>query len=59
MSLFRSLLDSKPFSAERAEFTKLALQTPLEDSLLQALQKPIIKNRPCQERQGLHNGLNC
>ncbi|WP_249212328.1 hypothetical protein [Acetobacter persici] len=59
MSLFRSLLNSNPFSAERAEFTKLASQMPLESDLLQALQKPIIKNRPCQERQGLHNGLNC
>lgn len=59
MSLFRSLLNSKPFSAERAEFTKLALKMPLEDDLLQALQKPIMKNRPCQETQGLHNGLNC
>ncbi|WP_255029726.1 hypothetical protein [Acetobacter persici] len=59
MSLFRSLLDSKPFSAERTDLTKLASQIPLEDSLLQALQKPIIKNRPCQKRQGLHNGLNC
>ncbi|WP_158309230.1 hypothetical protein [Komagataeibacter medellinensis] len=41
MSLFRSLLHSKPFSAERAEFTKLASQMPVEDGLLQALQKPI------------------
>ncbi|BBC81475.1 hypothetical protein Abin_012_003 [Acetobacter orientalis] len=41
MSLFQSLLDSKPFSAERAEFTKLASQMPLEGGLLQALQKPI------------------
>ncbi|MFT8803547.1 MAG: hypothetical protein ABF812_16445 [Gluconobacter cerinus] len=38
MSLFRSLLDSKPFSAERAELMKLASQMSLEDSLLQALQ---------------------
>lgn len=59
MSLFRSLLNSKPFSAERTDLTKLAAQMPLEDNLLQAFQKPIMKNRPCQERQGLHNGLNC
>lgn len=58
MSLFRSLLDSKTFSAERTNLTKLVLQMPLEDGLLQALRKPIIKNRPCQKRQGLHNGLN-
>ncbi|WP_227004796.1 hypothetical protein [Acetobacter senegalensis] len=58
MSLFRSLLDSKPFSAERTGLTKLALQRPLEDGLLQAFQKPIMKNRPCQKRQGLHNVLN-
>ncbi|MFT8542078.1 hypothetical protein [Acetobacter sp.] len=41
MSLFRSLLNSKPFSDERADLTKLASQIPLEDALLQALQKPI------------------
>ncbi|MFT9063198.1 MAG: hypothetical protein ABF430_05255 [Acetobacter persici] len=41
MSLFRSLLDSKPFSAERAELMKLASQTSLENSLLQALQKHV------------------
>lgn len=41
MSLFRSLLDSKPFSAERAELMKLASQMSLEDNLLQALQKPV------------------
>ncbi|WP_244926395.1 hypothetical protein [Acetobacter orleanensis] len=49
MSLFRSLLNSKPFSAERAEFTKLALQTPLEDGLIQALQKPIMKTGPARK----------
>ena len=41
MSLLRSLLDSKPFSAERTDLTKLASQMPLEDGLRQALQKPI------------------
>ncbi len=52
MSLFRSLLNSKPFSAERAEFTKLALQTPLENGLLQALQKPIrSRSKPLFGRQ--------
>ncbi|WP_255319400.1 hypothetical protein [Acetobacter indonesiensis] len=51
MSLFRSLLDSKPFSAERAEFTKLASQMPLEDGLLRALQKPI------QSRTNQHLGI--
>lgn len=41
MSLFRSLFDSKPFSAERKEVTKLASQMPLEDALLHSLQKHI------------------
>ena len=41
MSLFRSLLDSKPFSAERAELMKLASQMLLDGDLRQALQKPI------------------
>ncbi|WP_255030973.1 hypothetical protein [Acetobacter persici] len=41
MSLLRSLLDSKPLSAERTDLTKLASQMPLENDLLQALQKPI------------------
>lgn len=41
MSLFRSLLNSKPFSAERKDLTKLASQMLLEDSLRQTLQKPI------------------
>ncbi|WP_244895053.1 hypothetical protein [Acetobacter indonesiensis] len=42
MSLFRSLLNSKPFSTERINLTKLASQMPVEDGLLQALQKPMI-----------------
>lgn len=42
MSLFQSLLDSKPFSAERRDLTKLASQMLLEDGLLQALQKPMM-----------------
>ncbi|KAA8391012.1 hypothetical protein FOH24_02615 [Acetobacter tropicalis] len=42
MSLFRSLLDSKLFSAERRDLTKLASQMLLEDGLLQALQKPMM-----------------
>ena len=41
MSLFRSLLNSKPFSAERTDLTKLASQMLLDEDLLQALQKPI------------------
>ncbi|WP_244183832.1 MULTISPECIES: hypothetical protein [Acetobacter] len=41
MSLFRSLLDSKPFSAERIDLTGLASQTALEDNLLQTLKKTI------------------
>lgn len=41
MSLFRSLLNSKPFSAERTDLTKLASQMPVKDALLQALQKSI------------------
>lgn len=40
MCLLRSLLDSKPFSAERTDLTKLASQMPLKDGLRQALQKP-------------------
>lgn len=39
MSLFRSLLNSKPFSVERADLTKLASQIPLEDDLHQVLQR--------------------
>lgn len=41
MSLLRPLLDSKPFSAERTDLTKLASEMPLEHDLLQALQRPI------------------
>lgn len=41
MSLLRSLLDSKPFSAERAEFTKLASQILFDEDLSQALDEPI------------------
>ncbi|GAN69826.1 hypothetical protein [Acetobacter orleanensis] len=41
MSLFRSLLNSKPFSPERTNLTKLSSQIPLENEVLQALQKPI------------------
>lgn len=52
MSLFQSLLDSKPFSAERAELMKLASQMSLEDSLLQALQKPVpTRSKPHFSRQ--------
>ncbi|MFS8371614.1 hypothetical protein [Acetobacter indonesiensis] len=40
MSLFRSLLNSKPFSPERINLTKLSSQMPLENEVLQALQKP-------------------
>ncbi|MFT8721776.1 MAG: hypothetical protein ABF443_10620 [Acetobacter malorum] len=43
MSLFRSLLDSKPFSAERRDLTKLASQMLLDKVLIQGLQQPI----PC------------
>lgn len=41
MSLFQSLLDSKPFSAERTDLIKLASQMLFEKNLLPALQKPI------------------
>lgn len=49
MSLFRSLLDSKPFSDERTELTKLVSEMLLEDDLLQALRNPI--------RNGTHKHL--
>lgn len=49
MSLLRSLLESKPFSAERTDLTKLASQMPVEDGLIQALQKPIMKTGPARK----------
>ncbi|MCX2562328.1 hypothetical protein OQ252_13165 [Acetobacter farinalis] len=36
-----------------------SLQMPLENGLLQALRKPIIKKQALSKRQGPHNGLNC
>ncbi|MFT8816348.1 hypothetical protein [Acetobacter fabarum] len=39
MSLFRSLLDSKPFSAERRDLTKLASQMLLDKVSIQELQQ--------------------
>ncbi|MFT9027244.1 hypothetical protein [Acetobacter indonesiensis] len=52
MSLFRSLLNSKPFSRERINLTKLSSHMPLENEVLQALQKPIrSRSKPLFGRQ--------